>query len=180
MRTSAMVAILVALGITGTALQAQEARVDRGAMIVGGGASVSSSGVEGGADRTTSFNLSPKLLYHVAPGFGLGGSLGISYLSSGGSSTTVFGLGPIARYWFSTQGSNLPYAEVWLDYTTVSDAYSAIMVQVGIGISVMLGENLALEPDVTYGYRVLSPEGVSESQNDNVIGVGASLTAFVF
>jgi hypothetical protein len=117
------------LGIAGLALltlpprllaqRAVPPAIDRGSLVIDGGASLSRSrtttettGSAGTKVEVTSTQLSllPSLLYFVAPRVAVGGSLELARAKSGATSSTIVGAGPAARLYFAGEGASaLPY-----------------------------------------------------------------------
>lgn len=93
--------------------------IDRGSLVLDGGASLSRSstttettGGSGAETEVTSTQISllPSLLYFVAPRVAVGGSLELARSKTGSTSTTAVGVGPAARLYFAGDGaSTLPY-----------------------------------------------------------------------
>lgn len=94
---------LLALTITALAPAAARAQADalsQGRYAVGGAASLSSLGSDGGGGRSTSIDLSPRVLYFVRDGVALGGTARYSRTSFENSSTSRYSVGPSAAVYF--------------------------------------------------------------------------------
>ena len=91
--------------------------VDRGSLVLGGGAAVSrtrtefvpSTGAES-TDDATQLSLTPSLLYFVRPGLAVGGEASFTYTDRGEVNSTAVGVGPAVRYYFARGATRtLPY-----------------------------------------------------------------------
>ena len=159
-----LVMLAISLGAT-EALHAQGHATGRGNLIVSGSAGLST--FDGGelSGRQTAVHLFPHLQYFVSPGLALGGSVSIFHARSGDTSSTSWGVGPHASYFFGRGEQTLiPYVSAQGFYNGGSFAewnYGA-----AAGAVYMLTSSVGLDASVFY--------------RDPVAGIAVGITAFVF
>ncbi|MCG6954484.1 MAG: hypothetical protein LJF04_00705 [Gemmatimonadetes bacterium] len=98
---------LIAAGSVPSVLRAQSSALDRGHFLVDGQASLVSGGSKGSDGRSTSFSLSPSVLYFVHPGIALGGSAQLGHTSGRGSTSSIYSLGPQAVVYFGDETASV-------------------------------------------------------------------------
>ncbi len=101
MRLLVLAACLVAS--TAGAQNAPTSPIGKGSRLIGGTASVSRSTFESGTVEmsSTTFSVSPMVLWFVRDRLAIGGELGLSHGSSDDASTTSWRLGPAIRWYFA-------------------------------------------------------------------------------
>lgn len=139
------------------------------------------------AEKTTSFNLLPRVGYFVTPSLAVG--LDVSLVSSATNentsvkstrSTFIFGVGPFARYYVPT-GKVLPFFELGTSIGSVNSksAYgsstndtkmSLIIIGGGGGIAAPLGDRLTF--DVLLGYNSMTLREKKNNPNNERTVIG--------
>ena len=180
-----LVSVLLALPTSATA---QAYAVDRGSVVLGGTVSWSSSGgdlyenVDG--DRYTSLLLSPRVLYFVAPGLGIGGDLYVESASQGDEDVTTIAVGPAIAYFFgSPESTAYPFVGGFVGYGTTSTSGidgSGLAFGATVGVAFMLSDAVAVTAGGSYGVVNMNIDQLDESFGGNTIGLELGVEAFLF
>lgn len=182
-----LVVLALFVGLASPAL-AQEYAIDKGSWVLDGTISFTSSGGElnenAQGDRLNSASLAPSVLYFVAPGLALGGTLDVGYSSQGDFSATTIGIGPEIAYFFGAPESSVyPFVASRVGYFSLStegfDA-SGITFGFGAGVSAMLSPSVALIIQGTYNVRNVSVDQLNETFSGNQFGLSMGVAAFLF
>jgi opacity protein-like surface antigen len=129
MRRHQLLALLLVSASPALAQRVVPPAIDRGSLVIGGGASISrtsnsiSTDGQGEVDGVdvTAVSINPSLLYFVRPGLAIGGEAGFGYSDFGESSSTSFTVGPALRAYFARgETRTLPYVGVSLQLGRVS------------------------------------------------------------
>jgi len=91
------------------------------------------------------------------------------------NSQSQFGIGPIIRYYFGS-GANKPFTYSIIGYST-SKSYWNVTFGLGIGYSIAISKNVAVNPVVQYDFVI--PEG-GEFGDIKEFYVGVGISIFVF
>jgi hypothetical protein len=179
MKQNTVFATLAVLSCLGAAdVSAQSYFTDRGAVLIGGEASLTSSGSVSDGDvgeeseRTTGLVLAPSVQFFVIPGLALGGESFISYSSGGAGSVTVFSLGPAISYFFGGPDSSYyPFVSAFAGISNVqigdTNSLRTIDYNASAGLAFPVARNVALtgalfykgsrqradDPDIRYSYN---------------------------
>lgn len=139
-------------------LAAQDYAIDRGAVILGGSVSWSTSGGDlyenSEGDRYNSLLLNPRLLYFVTPGLAVGGDVYVESASRGDFDVTTIAAGPAVAYFFGGAESTVyPFVSGMIGYGKTSTSGldgSGLVFGAGAGAAFMLSESVALTAGGTY------------------------------
>lgn len=115
--------------------------VGKGAWMIGGSAGFNIRKVKDVDGTTSKITVDPNLGYFIADDLAIGLELDFRSTSSGGNSTSTFGLGPFVRYYFTDP--IFVQANVALD---LSDGGGDPVFGAEIGYSWFLNNGLAIEP----------------------------------
>jgi hypothetical protein len=173
MRTATTVLLLlVFLGGTASA----QSPTDKNAMILGGSISFMRSMMEHGSVNT--LIVAPYVYYFAAVNLALGLKMDTTWNSGYGSSSTYLGLGPALRYYFLFQGlrafciGQLLYNA----YCGEGKPNSYLDIGFGVGMSLFLAANIALEPIIRYS--IISQLG-GDISGYSVLFAGIAIAAFL-
>ncbi|HET6232378.1 MAG TPA: outer membrane beta-barrel protein [Longimicrobiaceae bacterium] len=185
-KTRAVMLAAAALAALPMSSRAQAYAVDRGSYILQGSAGWSSSRftteIAGATvhQRSTDVVLTPAVQYFVRPGLALGGQVNVLHSASGGNSSTAYGIGPKATYYFG-RGERTYYPYISAGATYVRETFShanAVGGDGSAGAVFMLTRSVAL--DGSLYYRHLQNNGDDVKQRINNFGLGIGVTAFAF
>lgn len=175
-----------AFGFAPAAAFAQQHATDQGAMQLSGSASFTSSGSDGGGDRTTVINLNPRFAYFIRPGLSIGAEVTLGRLSRGDNSSTVFGIGPAASYYFGGADSRTkPYltgAVQWQKTSDESGSSEADRTSTGYGVGAGLLHLLSSSVGITTElfYRSTTVEFDFGDASSDTYGLAVGVAAFIF
>lgn len=162
-------------------LYAQTSAIDRGSLLLDGDASFTSNtaGVNN-EDRMTLLAVRPAVQYLILPGFAIGGVVSLAHSSLEGLSSTTFGVGPAATYFFGKgDRSFFPFVSghVNLDrrISNFSDSRNFFSYRGSGGVLLMLSRSVGLTGELFY--RAQNSRGNS---NSNSFGLAFGVSAFVF
>ncbi|MFQ5708493.1 MAG: hypothetical protein ACE5HO_13630 [bacterium] len=182
----AFAVLLLLMGPTFVHCQTGRGATDTGAMLVSGLFSFSSQGgdlYDGFRDdRVTTIAIVPSLFYFIAPGLGIGGDLSLNRASQGDFSTTTFGIGPKAGYFFDSGTNMIPFVGAGVNYLSLdfgNDNQGGLRFKFAGGVFIRKG-HLAVGIEVGYLYDRFKPEGFSESITGNTILIGAGFGGFLY
>lgn len=138
--------------------QAQGYATDRGSFLIGGTASLSSSGNDFEDGRTTALLISPSAQYFVIPGLAIGGTVGWAYASFDESSVSSLSVGPRLSYFFGTSAQNIyPFVSASVGYLRSSFDSDAVdrtstgtQFDVSAGAALMIAKNVGLTGELFY------------------------------
>lgn len=162
-----------------SALHAQTYALDQSSLLLGGNASLTSTGT-GDSDRTSSFVLNPSAQYFIAPGLAVGGDVLLEYTSSDDFSTTRYGIGPTASYFFgSGERSYYPFLSgsvraVHTNFDGPSDGATVMTYRGSGGILIMLSRSIGVTGELFYQMQD------REEFEVNTFGLAFGISAFVF
>jgi hypothetical protein len=159
---------LITILCTGLITIGLSAQTDQGTMYLGvsgpmgSGISYTSTSYDGIDDALSQLNLNVNGGYFVIDNLMVGALLGISTMKWGDSDggNTTFGI--VARYYINGIFPMVSYASS--KEKDADDAMSAL--SFGAGYAVMLNDNVAFEPSITYGMVSYDGENVA-----NVLGI---------
>ena len=206
MKALAVYAVVAAGSMMASAAHAQQSAfpssspISAGRWIIAGSAALSSSHDETNNQTVTSARLSPSGLVFVRPRLALGGTATGSYFNSSGSSSTIFGLGPSARYYFGDPAGQLfpfvsasvapqwqrvhPKNAVVVAGTTISSpdlTARTIAIDGSLGLTRLLATNVGVTGEAYYthlGTKVTSGS-TAPAHNTHDLGLRFGLTVFV-
>ncbi len=135
-------------------------------------------------DATNYLTVAPFIGYFVTDGFELGfNPFGITYISSGGSSSTQIMILIAPSYNFQTQGSAYPFIEGLVGYTSSSSSNassrSGISFGARAGVKVEVAEHGLLNVGVQYLQITMDPEGADNRNGSNNLGITAGFTIWL-
>jgi hypothetical protein len=181
-----LAALVLAIAVLAPATaHGQSHAVDRGSILAAGNASFTSTGsnLPGGDGRVTALVLQPRLQYFVQPGLAVGGEVTLTRFSRGSNSTTSYGVGPSASYYFGADQARPfhPYVGAGVQYArfdTGSFSSSTVGGRAAAGIAFMLSSAVALDGSVFYA--TTRRHGEEPNFGTDVVGVAVGVAAFVF
>lgn len=187
---------------------AQKSPIDQGVFGLDGTVSLRSQGgdiysAEGSDDRQTTASIEPAGFYFITPGFAVGGQLRLARSSQDVATSTTFGIGPTALYYFGEPDTEVfPFVGANLLLLRRSSSVDLGSVDLGSGIGpVDLGEEdialtgLAFDIQAGFTYMLARNVGVTtaafflyerlggdieETLSGNTVGVQVGITAFIF
>jgi hypothetical protein len=137
----------------------------------------------------TLFMATPEFGYFVAPGVMVGGMVEFGTLSWGNDGLTVFGLGPIAGYFFNgtkdeIQGSIYPYIKGGFVYLNASiedeeDDFSLFNLVAMVGFDYMLSDEVALDARIMLMNSSLD-DNSRDTKSGILIWIGAGFSFFLY
>jgi hypothetical protein len=170
--------LILAIWLTTLLVGSAHAQIKQSDLIFEGSVSFASmSGDLHGDHSTTVFSLQPRMYYFLADHMALGGRLGLTSTSGGGSSTTEFLLGPDFDYYFQTESKDIyPFAGGGLFYSSVSDGKSTSGFTFGLhgGLAYLLKPHLALKPGLEIDFES------RDSHAGTTIMLGMGLAGFLY
>ena len=138
-------------------------------------------------DNATVINITPSFGAFVTNGLLIGGDLQFQLVSGGGSSNTIFGIGPKIAYYFDPGGSNgrrssfYPFVEGSFSILSVEDSYNSVGFGVRGGVVLMISSSVGLDLSMRINHMSISPEGrYSRSYGVTTLTLGAGVTSFIF
>ena len=173
---------------------AGESPVDQGSMILAGSFDFSVTGGEIVDDEPlVVFRLQPTLGYFVAPGLMIGGQFHFETASQDENTATLFGIGPIAGYYFGAnnirsqiKGSAYPYIRGQFSYSKMSTdgsyGYNTFEVGGGIGVVFMISSTIGLDLGGNYNYisQNFDTDWYDKSETGYRIFFGGGISAFIY
>jgi len=112
--------LCLAVGLYPVTTQAQDYATDKGSFLIGGTASLSSSGSDFEDGRTTALLLRPSAQYFVIPGLAIGGTVGWAYASFDESSLSTLSVGPRLSYFFGRSEQKIyPFVSASVGYSAL-------------------------------------------------------------
>jgi hypothetical protein len=169
MRLKTMWATL-ALALASAPLAAQSHAIDRGSMILSGGAQFSGHEYDDDDGWSTFAFLNPSVQYFVTRGLALGGQLSAGRSSGGGNTYYTIGIGPAASYYFGAPEETLhPFVSASL-FSTRSDGESTSTYQGSVGLMKLISPSVGLDASLFY-------TGIGRGKT---VGVGLGFSAFTF
>ena len=171
--------VCLALWLYPAAAQAQDYATDKGSFLIGGAASLSSSGNDFEGGRSTTLSIAPSAQYFVIPGLAVGGTIGWAYASYEDFSFSTLNVGPRLSYYFGRSAQNIyPFVSAAVGYlrsSSDSGAFdqtaSGTQFDVSGGATFMIARNVGLTGELFYTQR-------SEETDTDVGLLGDITTAF--
>ena len=192
MKTRLKLASIALVVTTPLAAFAQSSPLVAGSMIVSGSASLVHTTTEGSGTSTTTLSLAPSALWFVAPHLAVGGSVLLGYSSSGNNSSSNFGVGPSARFFFSESAPWLPFLSATAAPTRGSSHIggvnvddSGLTLDGSLGLTRMVGGEVGFTGEAFYTRRKTSQDigsiqdVGSTSTSSNEFGIRFGVTAFI-
>jgi hypothetical protein len=186
--------VLFMLGIATSNVAAAESPIDKGSVIVGGGAAFSSLGgklYEDNDKGATLLLLYPSLSFYPARGLAVGGQLLLGSLSQGDYSLSITGIGPKLTYYFGAnkgdhhgKGRTYPYFTASILYGQVStddddDKVTGTLVTIGGGVNYMVANSIGLSAEMNYRSDTLKSEN-DDSESGRSINVMVGFSLFLW
>ena len=178
-----VVAMLIPLGPVAVAQEGKKFAM-KGSTELGGSISFQSitpvsNGNTGYA--TTIFSVAPFIGYFVADGFEIGvNPLGLTTISSGGSSFTQIMIFAAPSYNFKTEGIAYPFIEALLGYTSQSNGSSRSGFSWGGrgGVKLAVTDKGLLNLGIQYVQITLNPSGTTNRYGSNQLAISAGFTVW--
>ena len=170
----------------------QEYAVDKGATMIAGSVSFSSSGGElfedydGNSDNV--FSLSPTINYFVGKNFFIGGGLEFSTETQGDYKSNSIGVGPQIGYAFGNQESKVfPFVDLGLRYYGMSVDYgsgnsegSGRDIFLGAGMIFPVRSHLGLTFEAGYHMLNIKEKDYDENYSGNVLGISIGIVGLLY
>jgi hypothetical protein len=141
--------------------------IRQGMFTMGGNLSFSNQTFEASDNDRTIISFSPAVFYFLFQRLSVGLSAGFNNLSSGGTSTTDWGIGPSVRYYLSVK-KFAPFAGAGISYgastsSASDDKYTTQKIILSAGADYFLVSNVAIEMILNYMFiRERYPDRFSE------------------
>ncbi|MFH6958651.1 outer membrane beta-barrel protein [Flavobacterium aquidurense] len=173
--------ILTAIAVLGfTFANAQTGGFAKGDVFVSGALTLASE--KTGDDKSTIFEIEPKVGYFVTENIAIGGKLGYRSVKD---VSDAFKVGAFGRYYFTPASQFSVFGQAGLDYSNIKDKVSDAKanefgVNAGLGLSYFLSNHFAIEVVwAGLGYRV-SDNGGDGADKTNIFEFGSDLRAVQF
>ncbi|NIP82845.1 MAG: hypothetical protein GWM90_27930 [Gemmatimonadetes bacterium] len=180
----APLALALLLGVPAVA-GAQVPALDRGSLLLDGQASLTSAGVDGQDDRTTNLTLTPSIQYFVTRGLALGADAVLGRSSSGDFTSTAYGIGPTATYYWILDANVHPFLSGSVLFgstnreTPVGEIDSSeTQLRGAVGLLFLLTDAVGVNTELFYAHRSLEVEDLEE--DSDVYGLAVGISAFIF
>jgi hypothetical protein len=169
--------------------------IGRRSTLLAGSVAFSSGGGEAYADaegnRFVQWDLYPTVQHFVARGVAVGGAIGISSVSQGETSASIYGIGPRVSYFIGprhpaapARGTPLPFLGLGLLWTRIAadDGFvdvsgSGLTLSLGGGVAFMVSESVALLAEAAYHIDHLTVE--DQSANGNRVSLQLGIAGFL-
>jgi hypothetical protein len=131
---------------------AVNAQTEQGDWLVGGRIDLNTG------KNNTHIGISPNAGFFVIDKFAVGGNFLIDYNKSANNKITAFGIGPFARYYFTTTKArpllhgSFNYLSTKIKTPITSTTNNGINFLIAGGLAVFINENVAIEPLAGYSY----------------------------
>ena len=139
--------------ILSTALIVTNAQTEKGDWMVGGGFRLNTS------DNNTVISLAPNAGAFIIKNLALGGNLAFSYVKSGDTKVTSFGIGPFVRYYFTNANvrpilhGNLNFLSSKTKITGLgSDSNTGLNFFLGGGAAVFISDQVSIDGLLGYDH----------------------------
>lgn len=173
--------ILTAIAVLGfTFANAQTGGFAKGDAFISGALTVGS--VKTGDDKTTTFEIEPKVGYFVTENIAIGGKLGYKSIKD---LSDAFKVGAFGRYYLAPASQFSVFGQAGLDYSNIKDKVTDAKanefgVNVGLGLSYFLSNHFAIEVVwAGLGYSV-NDNGGDGAKKTNTFNFGSDLRAVQF
>jgi len=176
MRTHLTVLFVVAAFLVASALapsaSAQDYAIDRGSMIIGGTASLTSQSSSFSDDRRWDLRIQPSTQYFVTPNVAVGGSVLFQAAGIGDDSNVFVGAGPAFSYYFGGPDRSV-YPYVRTSALVVGGDQELYRGDASAGVAWMVSRNVALTGE---GFL----EADLEDTSNNIFGLRFGVRVFVW
>jgi len=195
--------VLCVAALTPGAATAQQETIDKGSVLVGGTAGISSHREDGDDVSRVSISFSPTVGVFLVRGLAVSGALSFGYASDRFTSLTSWGIGPGVTYYFARiMGRAYPFVRMQASFarssshassalrgTTVNvDATTnAVEVRPGAGLVLMLIPHVGVQGELylSRSWTTFDTEGTNLTPslgdvNATAYGFSAGVAAFVF
>ena len=162
--------------------------VDKGAAIISGMASFTSTKVKDAENSTTNIAAVPIVQYFIVPNIFIGGAVEFNSMSHGDYSSSSFGVGPAVGYAIGGKNSStFPYLGGSFRFRSSSqddgtDEYksSGTTIVIGGGVIAAVKDHIGII--IEAGYHIMSdkPEGADESTSSSMISVGVGISGLLY
>jgi hypothetical protein len=197
-------ALLGALMLSPTLVAAQHAAVDRGTLLLGGGAGVSGWQEDGSDQGRFTISLAPSVGIFVARGLAVGGFASFGYSKIGSTNLHTWGIGPAMTYYFPLLGGfAYPFVDVETSFNWNSSHSTGVYPGDVVVVADRSGTAVQLRPSAGLLFMVVSHVGIrgelylarswttseidvtgqpttSTEVNTTTYGLAFGVTAFVF
>jgi opacity protein-like surface antigen len=138
-----------------------------------------------GDDKSSGFELEPKVGFFVTDNIAIGGKLGFSSYKAENAvrdtaDQSAFTVGAFGRYYFTPASDFSLFGELGVDYSTIDDKLNdfkanEIGANVGVGLSYFVSNNFALEATWAGLGFSSNDNGGDGADKTNSFGLGANL-----
>ncbi|MEM6699475.1 MAG: hypothetical protein AAF806_04845 [Bacteroidota bacterium] len=166
----------------------QSPATSKGASLISGTVNFNSTGNEATSTRNTNLGINPSYSYFLLDKFAVGADLSITYSRfSEDFSSTGFGVGPKAFYFFDSGNPMIPYLTSSLNFTSIrsnlplnqSNDLNAWNGGVGAGIA-LRQSHLAILIEAGLRFSSIKPAGSNFASNTNSLFLSVGLAGFLF
>jgi len=134
------------------AFAAANSQTEKGDWLAGGRVDINTG------ENSTQIGFTPNAGYFVINNLAIGGNFSLNYIKSGDVKSTTFGVGPFARYYFTTTKAR-PLVHTDFNYISskvkgpsTSITNNGINFLIAAGVAVFINENVSIEPLAGYSY----------------------------
>lgn len=175
--------LIMLLGFNLALGQSRNEATDKGASIISGMFSLSSQGgdlYEWEGERFNTFQVTPSLIYFIAPGIGLGADISYERMSQGGDSFTTWGAGPKIGYFIDSGSNTIPFVAGSFNYLDFDDGDNGLRIKLGGGLMIRKG-HLGVSVEANYSIDRIKYEfsGMSDSISGNSFGITVGFAGFL-
>lgn len=160
----------------------------KGSIFVSGSVGIISE--KTGDDKSSGFEIEPKVGFFVTDNIAIGGKLGYASLKSENAVTDTedearLTVGAFGRYYFTPSSDFSLFGEFGVDYSSIEDKLAddkakEIGANLGLGLSYFVSSNFAIEATwAGLGYTS-NDNGGDGADKTNTIGLGANLSSINF
>jgi hypothetical protein len=182
-----IVAVVCALSAPPAVAQSSDIRA-RGTKIIDGSASImrTETSIGGTSARLTTVMVAPSVLCFTGRRFALGSSVSMTRASTNGGSLTSWAIGPVARMFFGSSPTRLPFVGARLlvggsnaSGSDASDGQTTFGGEGSAGITHMLSAQVGLTTDLFWLHTRMKSDDAPDVDRTNTYGLRVGVTAFL-
>ena len=177
--------LLTVFAYTASNAQNNGSATDRGASIVSGSISFSSSGGDlyvGSGDRLNLFELMPSVVFFASRGIGIGAEGSLSFVSQGDNSATGLSIGPSVGYYHEGNGSSIPFIAIGASIMRLGDgdnSETGYRFKAGPGFIAKKG-HLGVTAQVAYVVDRFKFDGENSATTGNMITLSVGFVGLLY
>lgn len=174
---------VMAFGFANAQEQKGNAGFAKGDLFISGAVGIGST--KTGDEKTTGFEIEPKLGYFVTEKIAVGGKLGYASLKAENAfgdteDSNTFTIGAFGRYYFTPASQFSLFGQLGVDYSSVDDKLAdnkanEIGAGLGLGLSYFVSNNFAIEAGWAGLQYTSNDNGGDGAEKTNSFGLAADL-----